>query len=144
MSRADDLKKLITSKNRRLQKLKEQEAVYGISSDPHITIEIENIEAELEELQTELTTLEAGATHRPPPDVASSSRSTAGPTSSFRQVKIKNLKKRVVSLKADYEAGRNQLNTTLSEINRNRLKGQLETLKIEIKRVESELNLAQR
>ncbi len=141
MSRADDLKKLITSKNRRLQKLKEQEAVYGISSDPHITIEIENIEAELEELQTELTTLEAGATHRPPPDVASSSRPTAGPTASFRQVKIKNLKKRVAKLIADYEAASNQLNTALSEVDRNRLKGQLEILEREIEQVENELNL---
>ena len=141
MSGADDLKKLISLKYRRLQKLKEKEALYGLSADPQILLQIEDIEAELEKLQTELTTLEAGATHRPPPGAASSSRSTAGPTSSFRQVKIKNLKKRLAKLMADYEAASNQLNTTLSQVDRNRLKGQLETLENEIEQVESELNL---
>jgi hypothetical protein len=55
---AIDLKKLINIKSRRLQKLKEQEAAYGISTDPGILIEIEKIEAELEQLQAELATLE--------------------------------------------------------------------------------------
>ncbi len=141
MSRADNLKKLITSKNRRLQKLKEQEAVYGISSDPHILIEIEDIETELEKLQTELTMLEAGATYRPSPDAASSAKSTAGSTSSFRQVKIKNLRERLTRLIADYETASKQQATALSGVDRNRLKGQLEILENEIEQIESELNL---
>jgi hypothetical protein len=37
------IKKLITNKNRRLQKLQEMEALYGLSVDPQILIEIEDI-----------------------------------------------------------------------------------------------------
>ena len=53
------LKKLIIIKNRRLQKLKEQQALYGISVDPRIPIEIEDIEVELEKLNAALIALEA-------------------------------------------------------------------------------------
>ena len=55
--RVDHLKKLITEKSRRLHKLREQEAFYGKSTDPHISMEIEDIEAELEDLRGELANL---------------------------------------------------------------------------------------
>ncbi len=54
MQYQDDIKKLITTYNRRLQKLREQEAIFGISADPKISLEIENIEAKIERLQTQL------------------------------------------------------------------------------------------
>lgn len=57
MARVDNLKTLILEHNRRLQKLKEQEARYGYSVDPHILLEIEDIEAKLQALQTELNQL---------------------------------------------------------------------------------------
>jgi hypothetical protein len=61
MARIDDLKKLILEHSRRLQKLKEQEARYGYSVDPHIPLEIEDIEAKIQALQTELNQLGAGS-----------------------------------------------------------------------------------
>lgn len=54
MSRQDDLKKLILYHERRLQKLREQQALKGISTDPKIFIEIEDIEATIAALQAEL------------------------------------------------------------------------------------------
>jgi hypothetical protein len=57
MPRQDDLEKLIIEHTRRLQKLKEQQAKYGITTEPHILIEIEDIEAKINELQTELAEL---------------------------------------------------------------------------------------
>jgi hypothetical protein len=58
VSRQDDIKKLITNHQRRLQKLKELQALQGLSIDPKILIEIEDIETEVKELQTELKELE--------------------------------------------------------------------------------------
>lgn len=46
----DDIKNLITNHQRRLQKLKEMQALHGHSVDPKILIEIEDIETRLEEL----------------------------------------------------------------------------------------------
>jgi hypothetical protein len=54
MSRKDDIKSLISKLNRRLQKLEEQKALYGLSTDPGVLIEIEDIKAEIEKLQVEL------------------------------------------------------------------------------------------
>ena len=54
MSPEDHIKKLITNYTRRVQKLREQQAIEGISIDPKILIEIEDIEAEIEKLQKEL------------------------------------------------------------------------------------------
>lgn len=48
------LQQLITNHKRRLQLLKEQEALYGISCDPRILIEIKDIEAKIADLQSEL------------------------------------------------------------------------------------------
>ena len=47
MSGQDDIKKLITTHNRRLQILNEQRALQGISVEPKIIIEIENITADI-------------------------------------------------------------------------------------------------
>ena len=54
MSRRDDIKNLIIAHERRLQKLKEQKARFGLETPPHILTEIEDIEAELERLHTAL------------------------------------------------------------------------------------------
>jgi hypothetical protein len=56
MPSQDDIKKLIRNHTRRLQKLKEQQALAGVAVDPRILIEIEDIEREIENLQTELKT----------------------------------------------------------------------------------------
>lgn len=59
MSRRDDIKKLIVTCERRLQKLKEQQASFGPLLTPsHILTEIEDTEAEIQKLQMELEVLE--------------------------------------------------------------------------------------
>jgi len=57
MSQADDLKTQIRIYQRRLQKLKMQEAMYGISTPPQVSIEIEDIETEIKKLEQELASL---------------------------------------------------------------------------------------
>ncbi len=54
MSHQGKIQKLIQRYNRRLQKLKEKSATQGVSADPSITIEIEDIEIELKKLNREL------------------------------------------------------------------------------------------
>ena len=54
MSRIDDLQKEIVVWNRRLQKRKEQKAALGLTADPSIELEIEEIEARLADLKSEL------------------------------------------------------------------------------------------
>ena len=54
MSHQDELRRLIGIRQRRLQKLKEQLAFQGSAADPKITMEIEDTEAEIETLQTQL------------------------------------------------------------------------------------------
>jgi WD40 repeat protein len=68
MPTAEDLQRLITKYNRSLQKLKEQQAVFGLHTPHHILIEIEDTEAEIEKLQKELAKLDAGKndSDRPP------------------------------------------------------------------------------
>ena len=56
MTRRDNIQRLIVLYNRRLQKLREQEALRGISTPPEILIEIEDLEKKLAGLQTELKT----------------------------------------------------------------------------------------
>jgi len=58
MSRKDDLEKQINHHYRRLQLLKEQKARQGISTDPAVITEIEDIEAGLEKLEAELAGLD--------------------------------------------------------------------------------------
>ncbi len=57
-SRKENVEKLIANYERRLQKLREQQALEGISIDPKIPIEIEDIEAKVAQLQMELKVLE--------------------------------------------------------------------------------------
>ena len=54
MSRENDIKDLIHRHQRRLQELKKQQATYGLSVDPRIPLEIEEIEAQIAKLQAEL------------------------------------------------------------------------------------------
>ncbi|MFC1976327.1 hypothetical protein ACFLXQ_08000 [Chloroflexota bacterium] len=59
MSHKDDIKKLLVISQRRLQKLKEQKALKGSDTQPHILIEIEDTEDEINKLQIELQQLES-------------------------------------------------------------------------------------
>ena len=54
MSRKQDIENLMTRYNRRLQKLKEQEASFGLYTPPHILTEIEDIEGKIEDLRIKL------------------------------------------------------------------------------------------
>jgi hypothetical protein len=58
ITRQNEIEQLIATHSRRLQIRKEQLAIYGISADPSILIEIEVIEAEPKQLQTQLKALE--------------------------------------------------------------------------------------
>lgn len=62
MSRKDDIKKLVAEYQRRLHKLKLQEARFGINTPPETLTEIEDIEAKIKRLQRELKTLSVGDT----------------------------------------------------------------------------------
>ncbi len=55
--RKKNIERLIESHSRRLQALEEQKAIEGISADPKIGMEIEDIVKKIEELQTELETV---------------------------------------------------------------------------------------
>lgn len=57
MSRRAEIQKLLAIHHRRLQKLREQQALYGISVEPRVLIEIEDTETEVERLQAELAAL---------------------------------------------------------------------------------------
>lgn len=57
MSRKTDIQNLIINYTRRLQKLKEQQALKGQNADADLLIEIEDTEAQLEALQAELVCL---------------------------------------------------------------------------------------
>lgn len=58
MPNKENLRSLILKNNRRLQKLKEKQALQGLDAAPQMLIEIEDIEATIEQLQEELKTLE--------------------------------------------------------------------------------------
>ncbi len=71
MPKKDDLQELIAPLERRLQRRKEQAAVYGINTPPEISIEIEDLEAKIEQLKAELAALAAKEEATPaesPPD----------------------------------------------------------------------------
>ena len=59
MSRRDDIKKLIAKNTRRLQKLNEKKASFGLDTPTHILVEIEDVEAELEKLNSQLDRVKA-------------------------------------------------------------------------------------
>ena len=54
-----DIERLIKQNQRRLVKLKEQKALSGMSVDPRVIIEIEDIEKEIEKLQADLEIFKA-------------------------------------------------------------------------------------
>lgn len=54
MQTKEDIKKLIIAHSRRLQMLKEKQALQGINASPEILTEIEDIELEIRELQAQL------------------------------------------------------------------------------------------
>ena len=58
MSRQDDLRRLISKHQRHLQKLKEQQASFGLHTPAYMLTEIEDTEAEIENLQAQLVDLE--------------------------------------------------------------------------------------
>jgi len=58
MSRRSEIQDLIRKHQRRLQKLKEKEAMLGISTPPEISTEIEDIEVKIDELQIELQNIQ--------------------------------------------------------------------------------------
>jgi hypothetical protein len=57
MSRQDDIKELIIAYTRRKHELEMQRALAGYSVDPKISLEIEDIEAQIEQLLLELNDL---------------------------------------------------------------------------------------
>lgn len=65
MSRQQNLQKLLATHYRRLQKLREQQAVDGRLTDPATLIEIEDIEAEIKKLQIEMGTSTDGQDTEP-------------------------------------------------------------------------------
>ncbi len=77
MSRQDNIKRLIVTYEQHLQKLKEQRASLGVYTPAHILTEIENIEAEIEKLKTELETAQDSEIDEEaqtvPPDLAADS-----------------------------------------------------------------------
>ena len=74
------------------------------------------------------------------PQVPQLTNSMPATLSSFRQAKVKTLQKSLEVLSAKYEAAYQQLNYTLSEVDRISLRGQIESLEREIVQVESELS----
>ncbi len=58
MSSQDDMRELITLNSRRLRELKKQRAIKGLFVDPAVTIEIEDIESEIEGLEAQLKKIE--------------------------------------------------------------------------------------
>lgn len=51
MPDSNAIKELLDINTRRLQELKKKQATYGLSADPSLTLEIENIEAEIQKLR---------------------------------------------------------------------------------------------
>ncbi len=65
MTRPNDTKTLILNHSQRLQKLKERQALEGLKTDPSILMEIEGIEAEIENLRQELDSFEGDLSSSP-------------------------------------------------------------------------------
>ena len=61
MSRKDDIQELLIVNQRRLQKLKVQQAYFGIRTPTEVLLELEDIEAEIKNLQTELRKLSSNS-----------------------------------------------------------------------------------
>ncbi len=62
MSRKQYLQRLLANHTRRLEKLREQQALAGYSTNPEILLEIEDIESEIQRLQQALAALKEADT----------------------------------------------------------------------------------
>ena|SRR6266498_6052559 len=62
MSRRDEINELLGIHQRRLRKLNEQRASFGMHAPVHLSIEIEDVEEQIERLGAELRELESIAT----------------------------------------------------------------------------------
>jgi hypothetical protein len=78
MMGANDIQRLIEEHTRRLQKLREQQARFGVTADPHILTEIEDIKAQIEELRATLA--ESGNASSPAPNQAQSTARPLAPS----------------------------------------------------------------
>lgn len=56
----NDLKTIITQKRRHLNKLKEQQAAFGLHTPPHVLIQMEDLEVEIEDLESKLESFNNG------------------------------------------------------------------------------------
>ena len=63
MTNPSNIRKLITNNSRRLQVLKEKKALKGYDVEADVILEIEDIEKNLEQLNTQLSTIESEAIH---------------------------------------------------------------------------------
>ena len=59
MSQIDELKNLLKINRRRLQKLEETRAYYGVATPPHILMEIEDIEDDIERSRVPIDVVDA-------------------------------------------------------------------------------------
>ena len=57
MATREDIQKLLNITNRRFQKLREKKAHMGINTPVHIETQIEDVEKEIEQLETELAAI---------------------------------------------------------------------------------------
>ncbi len=78
MSRKDEIQRLINHHSRRLQKLKEQQAIQGLNVHPQILMEIEDIQEEIQQLRIDLTSLTEEDEHEQPLDTETSEISSQG------------------------------------------------------------------
>ena len=130
MARKDDIERLVAINNRRLRILKEQQATYGLNTPPHIVIEIEDLEAEIAKLTTELESLGQGKgeTHQ------------QGSQSRAAQVMRDSLNALLNDLLEDYRAVNGQIGGTLDEADRRRLERRRDDLEKEIRSTQDKLN----
>jgi tetratricopeptide (TPR) repeat protein len=107
MSRRDDLRKQIDNHRRRLQKLEEQQALYGLDTLSHVLIEIEDIKAKIEALQGELKALEERGVEAEPkiPPIAPAPR-TIPLQRPLRATHFTGREKELAQLMADLQPGR--------------------------------------
>lgn len=133
MARRDDIVNLLDIHRRRLAILQQQQARLGYSTPPHMLMEIEDINAEVARLQQELAVLPDG----PPTATAGGTAVPAG--TSFTATKRNALEDQLRSLTEEYQAASAQWSRALGEVERVRLKRQMDDLETRIQQVEGEL-----
>jgi hypothetical protein len=122
-----DRQAVIREKKRRLGKLELTAARYGINTPPEVTIEIEDLENEIAELEQHVA-----ATPKPP-------RASRPATSTAAALKRATLERRIAALTEEYLAINRQVETTLDAAQKLRLERKAADLLAEIERAESEL-----